>query len=291
MSQGAVHEVDRRIIFVLVFLALAIPLYYRYQIKPAPMPAAQKLFDVVETLKTEPGDIAFIALDFGPNTKAENEAQAEVVIEHLMRRRVPVALFSLYYLASPFMVSVPERIAERLMKEYPGERWEYGKDCVYLGYPVGGYLRILSIPKSDNLVELFGKDVRGNNLSDIPAFRSVNSLKQIKLLAEFTGLVGVFDTYVQFFKGKDYNPSFVHGCTSITIPEAFIYLESDQIQGLLEGIAGAAWYSELLNRRFTSRTPDQSAVLNTGLGVAHLVIIMLVLVGNSLFFIQRRQGR
>jgi hypothetical protein len=175
------------------------------------------------------------------------------------------------------------------MKENPGEKWEYGKDWVNLGYQVGGYLRIQNIPKSDNLVELFGKDVRGNNLADIPAFQSVKSLKQIRLLAEFTGLVGVFDTYVQFFKGKDYNPGFVHGCTSITIPEAFIYLESGQIQGLLEGIAGAAWYSELLQMKFPSRIPDKSAVLNTGLGVAHLVIILLVAIGNIMFFVRRRR--
>ena len=93
MSATSFNEVDRRVIFALVFLALAIPLLCNYEVRPAPMPAAQKLFDVVEQLETEPGDIAFVAFDFGPNTKAENEAQAEVVVEHLMRRRVPVAFF------------------------------------------------------------------------------------------------------------------------------------------------------------------------------------------------------
>lgn len=281
-------SINQKMIFALIFLSLGFPLYFKYQVPPAKMPAADQLFNVIENLEIVPGDVAFIALDFGPNTKAENEAQAEVVIEHLMRRRVPVALFSLYYLASPFLVSLPDRIADRLMEENPGEVWEYGKDWVNLGYKPGGYLQIQSIPKSDDLVALFKKDVRGNNLSDLDAFKQVKSVERIKLLAEFTGLVGIFDVYVQFFKSKEYTPAFVHGCTSITIPEAFIFLDSGQIQGLLEGIAGAAWYSKRLQQLFPRRTPDHSAVLNTGLGVAHLVIIVLILLGNIGVFLQRR---
>ncbi len=288
-------NIDRRIIFLLVALSLAIPLAFKVSVPPARMPAAEMIFEEVESIQRKKATIAFLALDFGPNTKAENEFQTELVLEHLMRRRIPVALFSLYQLASPFLESIPERVARKLEAEYPGQKWQYGEDWVNLGFRYGGYLQIQSIPKSDNLVELFAQDVRGNRLSDLKAFRDIKTVEQIVFLGEFTGLSGIFDTYVQFFRTKDYQPRFVHGCTSITIPEAFIYLESGQIVGLLEGIAGAAWYSKLLHDKYPKREIDKALLLNTGLGVAHLVVIALVVLGNILFFFgssrRKRRGR
>lgn len=273
-------NIDRRLIYLMVFLALSIPLVNQWSIRPARMQGADRSYSVIDSLQVQPGDIAFVALDFGPGMAAETGTQAEVVIEHLMRKRIRMMLFSQYVLAEPFLESIPAKVATRLAKENPGEFWEYGKDWVNLGYRTGGYLTIQSIPKSENLAELFRRDARGNNLEDLEAFQGVRTLDNIKLLAQFTGLVGVFDTYVQFFQKKGYRPLFIHGCTSITIPEAYIYLDSGQINGLLEGIAGAAWYSVLLNEHYMKRIPDSSGVLNTGLGVAHLVIIALIVFGN-----------
>ncbi len=273
-------RIDRRVIYLLVILSLSLPLIYGYTLRPARMQAADKAFSLIDSLKVEEGQIAFVALDFGANTKAENFPQAEVMVEHLMRRRIPIAFFSLYVLAEPFLVSIPEGVANRLMQENPGQKWEYGKDWVNLGYNPGGFLIVQAIPKSENLIELFKRDARGNNLADLPAFQKVRTLKDIKFLGEVTGLMGMFDNYVQFFQSGGYRPLFVHGCTSITIPEAYIYMDSGQLDGLFEGIAGAAWYSDRLKQEFPNRKIDTSALINTGLGVAHLVIIALVLLGN-----------
>jgi len=282
------RNLDRRVIYLLVLLALSLPLLTGYTVPPARMKSAQDLFNVVASLERRPGKIAFVAMDFGPNTIAENGAQTEVVVEHLMRRRIPFAVFSQYIQAEPFLTSIPDRVAARLMQEQPGEQWLYGTDWVNLGFRPGGYLVIQSIPKSDDLARLFGRDARGNNLTDVPAFAGVKTLEDIEFLAEFTGLVGMFDSYVQFFQKKDYRPLFGHGCTSITIPEAFIYLDSGQLKGLLEGIAGAAWYSELLQRAYPDRERDSSAAINTGLGVAHLVIVLLIVLGNVTALFSRR---
>lgn len=280
MSTSAKKELDRRWIYLLVFLAISFPLLRKYSVPPARMSAAEKVFEVVEQTQSQAGDVAFVAVDFGPGMAAEGLPQAEAVVEHLMRRRMPVVFMSLYVLAEPFLESIPQRVAERLAKEIPGETWEYGRDWVNLGYRAGGGLLLQSIPKSENLLELFKRDARGNNLSDLPALKDFRRLEQIKILGEFTGLQGMLDAYIQFFQKKGFQLKLVHGCTSIATPEAFVYLDSGQIVGLLEGIAGAAWYSELLKRRFPQRIPDNSGIINTGLGIAHLVIIFLIVVGN-----------
>jgi hypothetical protein len=273
--------VDRRIIYLLVLVALSVPLLSHYRVRPARMRSAERVFEVIDGLKVEGPEIAFVALDIGPSTKAENEPQAEVLIEHLMRKRVPLALFSIYYQAEPFLVSIPERVAQRLMKEMPGSRWEYGKDWVNLGYRAGSSALLQGIPKSSNLAELFASDARGTRLSAIPLFSGVRTLDQIKVLVEITGLYGALEGYLQFFQKEGYRPLFVHGCTSIVIPTAFIYLDSEQLAGLLEGIAGAAWYSGLLAQRYPQRVEDSSGMINTALGIAHLVLILLIVAGNG----------
>lgn len=284
-----INRIDRRVIYLLVLLALSLPLIYQYSVPPARMAAAEALFKKVEELQVKSPDLVFVALDYGPNLVAENGAQAEVVVEHLMRRRIPVALFSIYYQAEPILEALPQRVAARLMKESPSERWEYGKDWVNLGYRPGGYIFIRPIAESKNLVEYLNKDARGTKLTEVPMMKGVERFENIKMLIEITGLINTFDLYVAFFQKKDYRPAFGHGCTSITIPEAFIYLDSKQIDGLLEGVAGAAWYSKLLQDKFTAREPDKSFVINTGLGIAHLVVIGLIILGNVTSLLARRK--
>ena len=282
---------QRRLIYIFVLLALSLPLIFEYSSSPARMPAAEAAFKSVEDLKVATGEIAFVALDFGPSTKAENESQALVLIEHLMRKRIPFALFSYYFQAEPFLTSIPEQVVNKLEKEYPDQVWRYGHDWVNLGYRPGAGMLIQAIPKSENLVQLFKKDARGNSLEHIPAFSKVRTIKDIKLLLEITSLTGVFDVYIQYFQAGKYKPPFIHGATSISVPGVFIYLDSGQLNGLLEGISGAAWYSELLSKKYKDRAVDSAQVLNTSLGIAHLVIIFLILLGNVVAFVELYRRR
>ena len=96
---------------------------------------------------------------------------------------------------------------------------------------------------------------------------------------------------MQFLQKDGYRPLLVHGCTSITIPEAYIFLDSGQLRGLLEGIAGAAWYSEILKRNFPQSDNLKLLVTNTALSAAHIVIIALIILGNVAPFISRRLRR
>ena len=273
-----------RLIYLIVFVALSWPLIKKYSLPPAEMEQANKIYKLLDSFVLGENGIAFVALDFGPSTIAENKPQAESLIEHLMRRHIHFALITQYALASPFLESIPQQVAQRLMRELPSERWEYGKDWVNLGFQPGGSLFLQSLAKAEDLTAFFKKDAKGTPLSEISAFHGVKTLKDVKLLGEFTGLTGMFSSYVQFFKTEDHTPVFIHGCTSITIPDAYIYLDSGQLMGLFEGIAGAAWYSVLHTRAHPSREQGDSLLVNTALGVAHLVLLALIVAGNVIYF-------
>lgn len=282
-------EINRRWIYLFVALALSLPLVYRVAVPPARMSAADKSYDLISSVEVAPNQIVLMSFDFGPNIKAENGSQAEVVLEHLMRRRIPVALMSLYVQAEPFLKSIPEKVAKRLMEESPGEVWRYGQDWVNLGFRPGTFLVLQTLVRSDDITGFFGKDAYANRLSDLAAFRKAKTVQDIALLVQISGLQGMLEQYLRFFRTEKYTPKIVHGCTSISIPDSYIYLDSGQLQGLLEGIAGAAWYSSRLRKEFPSERPDEAQIINTSLGVAHLVIILLVILGNlSVLFVKRR---
>jgi len=277
----------RRLIYLLMILAVGLPIVFGISQKPSRLVSAERMYDVVEQVRVQPGEVAMIWLDFGPNTIAENEPQAQVLLEHLFRRRIPVILLSQYQQAERFLTKIPNEIAKRLEVEMPGQQWRYGEAWVNAGFRPGGAIFIQSMVNAADVSKFLGRDVNGMPITHYPAFSAIGGVERVKLVGEITGLVGVFDNIIQFFQKNDYRPTIVHGCTSITIPEAYIFLDSGQLKGLLEGIAGAAWYSVVLKEHFPSSENKELLVTNTALSAAHIVLILLILLGNIVPFFER----
>jgi preprotein translocase subunit Sss1 len=271
---------DRWIIYLIIFLSVFIPLVGGLRLPPAPLTAATESFSIIEKLEHRPGKIAFVAMDYGPSNYAENGPQAEVALEHLMRRRIPIVLMTQISQGEGFLESVPRTVVERLEKEYPNQKWTYGVDWITIGFRTGPALFIQALAKSEDISRFIKKDARGNDLASLPMMKEVKTIKDVDLLVQLTGYLGTFDTYVQFFQRNGYAPTFIHGCTSITIPEAYIYRDSGQLKGILEGVSGAAWYSELLQRSYPERKEDSSRAVNTALGISQLAIVGMIAVGN-----------
>jgi hypothetical protein len=288
---SSIRSWDRRLIYLLVTFSLVVPLLFDFTLAPAPLASSNSFFDVVDKLEKKDDQIVFVALDWGPSTQAENKSQTLVALEHLMRRRIPFALISITPYASPFLINVPLEVAAKLEAESPGERWQYGSDWVNLGYQPNTGVMIQGLARSANLRATLRTDAFGTSLEDIPCFRNISTIRQVPLLMEFTGLVGGISAWLQFFQGEEYRPDVLHGCTSITIPEAHNYLASKQLLGAHEGLAGAAWYDKLLSDKFPNRQPGAAIKLNTSLANAQLLIIALIVIGNASYFMKTRGRR
>lgn len=273
-----------------MILAVGLPIVFGISQKPSRLVSAERMYDVVEKVRMEPGEVAMVWFDFGPNTIAENEPQAQVLLEHLFRRRIPVILLSQYQQAERFLTSIPTQVAKRLEAESPGQHWNYGEAWINVGFRPGGAIFIQSMVNATDISKFLGRDVNGMPISNYPVFSSIGGVERVKLVGEVTGLIGVLDNIIQFFQKNEYRPMIVHGCTSITIPEAYIFLDSGQLKGLLEGIAGAAWYSEILKEHFPQSENKELLVINTALSAAHIVLILLIVFGNIVPFVERWRG-
>ena len=287
MKRG-LHEIllsiDRRIIYCLVALVLAVPIVCKWKMNPGVMSTARKTYDAIEALEAEPGKIVVVALDWGPATKAENEPQTEAVIRHLMLKKLPFAVVTL----TPRGVMYCREMPKRLAKEY---ECEYGRDWVSWGYQPGWMTAVRGLAK-DIPGFLKGVDADGVSLDELSAMRGVKDASDVLLVCEFTGLVGAIENWIRYFHAGGKTTRIVHGCTSITIPEAYNFLDARQIDGLLEGMAGGASYNELLRKSLElERWPDAAPVeAMTCQSFAHLLILAFIALGNLGLYLKKRRG-
>lgn len=277
--------VERYLVYLLVVLTLAWPLIFNVELQPAYMKTADSAYSKVTELSGH--DAVVVAIDFGPGTSAENKPQAKLIIEHLMRNRIPFAVTSLYVLASPYLKELPEEISRELHKEDPTQVWEYGRDWVNFGYLPSGSIQLQSLSKSDDWSEYLKFDAFGTSMKEIEVMGRFKTLSNVSMLVEITGLQGLLSAWLQFFQSSKHTPKFIHGCTSISIPEAFAFFSSGQLSGLFEGIAGAAWYEHLLKERFSNRDMVTAHRVNTGVSFAQILIVLLVIFGNLKGFIRK----
>jgi len=72
------------------------------------------------------------------------------------------------------------------------------------------------------------------------------------------------------------------GCTAVSAPQFYPYLQTNQLVGLLGGLKGAAEYEALTKYAgaATRRMDSQS--------IAHLVIIVFIIFANFSYFVLRR---
>lgn len=285
-------RLDRKVIYVFVVVALAFPLIFGISQPAVPLPAARKIFDKVESIAREREEalaagrpyrkVALVVVDWGPHTRAECYPQTECIVRHLMSRGVPFVIITLVHDGAGYAREIPAKLA----REYDRE---YGKDWVNLGFKPGGSVLVGQIAK--DFQDGAKTDHAGTPLSEFEVTKGIRDAGDISLLIEMTGLVGFFNWWVQFFQTDRARPDFAHGCTSVTIAEAYAYLESGQIVGLFEGIAGAAAYNELLEESRKTGEPHASVAARehmTSQSFAHLVVIVLIIMGNVGLYVKRR---
>jgi hypothetical protein len=176
-----------------------------------------------------------------------------------------------------FVDEVPKRVANEMGKKY-------GVDYCVLGFKQANMVQRLS----QDFPGTAETDKNGTPIKEIPMLKEVKDVHQISMVVEMTGMVGGLELWLSLFMTQDYRPKFAHGCTAIAYPEANVYINSGQIVGLMNGMAGAAQYENLLG---IEREASKGMMVHV---FFHSYIILLILLGNIAYFgtewLQRRKG-
>jgi hypothetical protein len=129
----------------------------------------------------------------------------------------------------------------------------------------------------------FASDFRGTPVTRLPLMNKVKNLASVKLLVNISAGYPGTKEWVQQTQSR-FRLKIVSGCTAVSAPEYYAYLQSGQLLGLLGGMAGAAEYEKMMGiiGSATKGMDAQSSV--------HLLVMFCILLGNLAHWAARRLG-
>jgi hypothetical protein len=290
-SNGLVNglrSLDRRWIFLLMFWAVLLPIYYigvtGRTFPEVPSALSRATFDEVERLN--PGDPVLLSFDYDPASEGELAPMATAFVKHAAARKLKMYFMALWPVGSQMV----DRTIDRVIKEdYP--EFVYGRDYVNLGFKSGNEAVIKVIVT--NLRELFTTDSRGTAIQDIPMMACIQNIQQMKLIINVSAGTPGTKEWVQYaVTPYPDRIRLVAGGTGVQAPYLYPYIPR-QLPGLLAAIKGAAEYEKLVIDKYGGPNPDPKYL--EGLRrmgpqlVAHLLVIVLIIAANFLYFHDRRR--
>lgn len=278
----SIRNLDRRWIFLAMAITVAVPILLQQTFPEAATDIVKQAFSAVEELPS--GSSILLPFDYDPSGAGELTPMATAFVRHCAAKGHKMYFLSLWPLGGQM---IDEQIRNVIHSDFPD--LEYGEDYVNLGYKEGreAVIRVVAT----NLKEKFPTDNRGINLNEIPMTQDIESVQEMDLILNICAGDPGTKEWVQYV-GTPYRVPIVTGCTGVQYP-LFLPYYPDPIVGMLPAIKGAAEYEELLGEKYPRysdpqfkegyrRMPPQMA--------AHLLIVGLIILGNIIFFVDRRRG-
>lgn len=277
------QTIDRRYLYALLILTVVLPFFMHIQLPVAIEPATEDLYDAVEALPRN--SFVLLAVDWSAGTRGENGQEQMAIMRHLMRRHLR---FGMIDFADPQGKQLGEEMALQLEKQFG---YKEGVNWVNFGYQIdmADYLKsfVLNVPAQVKT------DIHSTPIADLPVMRGIHTMKDIPLLIDITPS-GSYQTFIQFVQGPYHNTVKMGvALTAIMAPEAFNYLDSHQLAGIVPGLTGAAEYEARYAQEYDPSLVKGSKVTqySNSSSFAHLLIIALVIMGNVAMVLERRQNR
>jgi len=279
------RNLDRRWIFLLMLLAVAIPILLQSQFPEKPTGLAKAVFDEIE--KLEEGDRVLLAFDFDPASAGELGPMATTFSYHCAKKKL-----KMYYMAlwpvGPQMID--DSINNVIAKDFP--EMVYGEDFVNLGFKSGGE-GVIKVILTD-IRQLYTTDGYGTQIDDIPMMEGVENIRQMDLIANVSAGTAGTKEWVQYaITPYPDDLRIVAGCTGVQAPLLYPYIPN-QLPGLLGAIKGAAEYEELVMSKYgDADLPGIYSEARRRMGpqlIAHMLMIALIVVGNIIYFMERKKG-
>ncbi len=267
----AMNNLDRRIIFLILLVCVAIPLLLNVGAPIPPTRPVQLAYDAVGSL--EAGDIMMVSIDFDATSAPELMPMLRSALRHAFSKDVKVVMLGHIAIGLPLGHMALEEIAAEYDKEY-------GVDYVDLGYRPG-YIAVM-IAMGRDISDIFASDYQGTPLAELPVMTGVRSYDDVELLFGFEH-GAVIDYWVRYTQAR-FSQRMTFGTTAVMAPDAYPYLQAGQIEGLVGGLKGAAEYENLVGHLglATRGMPAQQW--------AHLLVIGFIVLGNLGYFFTRRKN-
>ncbi len=270
----SMQQIDRRWLYLLIFLAVAIPV-----IRPIGLPITicketEGFYDQIEAL--QPGDVMILTPEYGAGQVPEVGTMTTSAFRQAMRKGVRVLMFGVWPDGQGPTIAQDacQAISDEMGKTY-------GVDWVNLGYKPGLDVTLKKMVE-DIWDAAVGVDIKGNALADLPMMQDVHKAADCKLVANINIHGFGLEKYMAFI-GIPTGMPVIGGNGSAGVTEVIPFFASGQLKGLLMGMRGAAEYELMIDK------PGRAVVGMDAQSAAHLVIIAFVIFANVGYLVQKRR--
>ncbi len=266
------------ILLALVIIGLLVPI-------PLPLiigPQTRALYDAVEHAPAD--KLAILCTNWSASTQGENRPQTEVILRHLMRRKVRIALMAWEQQST----NLARELVEELAPEYG---YVYGRDWINWGYraEANGTLKGMVLDIRDTFKTESHTRIALTDLQRLPVMAGVRNTKDVGLIIEISA-AGTYKNWIQFVIGST-PAKFGYGPTSVMAPELYNYIDAGQMAGMMFGIKGAAEYEHLLIEDGTLKKPGFTTKAIAPISLALVLLFVLIGLGNYGMIATRKMER
>lgn len=287
MKLETLVTLDRRIVYLLIAIGTILPILIPIGFPVSTTPPVEGLFNKIESLG--PDDTVMISFDYGPTTAPENTPMAEAALRHCFSRGIKVIVIALFPIGG---VTMAGEALDNVASEFPHLR--EGIDYVNLGYKDGAQAAMKQM--GVNIANVFPRSQSNQPIEEIPLMQRVHNYADISLVISYaTGIIGEY--WANLVNAQFGTPVAV-GCTAVSAPKYYAFLDSGQMLGLLGGLKGASEYERLIidryaNLRETYRRPGLYTAMKgmDAQTVDHAIIMVFILFGNIVYFLIRRRDK
>lgn len=274
-----IGRIDRRIVFGFVAVVVIVPFFLPLNILGHVSPEAQQLFDAVERIPPNDKPL-MISVDFDPQSMPELYPMLKATLRHAFARDVRVVVIALWVTG----VGLGELALNTVAPEYDKV---YGEDYAFLGWKPGFSAVVLGMGRS--IPETYPTDQYDTPITELPVMRGVRNYDDIPLVISLSaGDPGALTLWIPYVQAR-FGQALGTGMTAVSAAEAYPFLQTGQLVGLLGGMKGAAEYEFLMRERGYTDALTPAIQAMDSQSMAHLAIILLILMGNISFILTRRR--
>ncbi len=270
-------KMPRQIIYLIMALAIIVPLIVPIGMPINVMPQTRKLVDAIESLD-ENSKPVLVSCDFVSQSMPELYPMLEALLNHLFAKNVKVLVMAMWPqgagMADLALSTIPEIYGK-----------EYGRDYAFLGYKAGAAAVVLGI--GDKLKNVFPADYYNTPLDSLPVTADITNYNDISLVVSLSAGDPGYRTWL-FYGQSKFGFKLGTGVTAVSAADTYPYLGSGQLVGVFAGMKGAAEYETALYKNGYKLTRRDATKAMDAQSLGHFFIMLFIIVSNIGFLLLRR---
>ncbi len=257
--------IDRRIIYVLLILVIALALLKPIGLPVKVGPMTQKMYDTIDALPA--GSVLWLGMDLAVSTKAEQYPMVSVLLDHAFRKNLKVVSFAMWPNGGQIFDTLVAPVAKKYNKQN-------GTDYLNIGYKPGGNVALRAMVTDINTAAA-GVDQNGQPLANTQLGQQVKKLTKdyVSFIVDVAaGDPGTTD-YLNYVSTPEKIPM-ATAVVNVSVPGEMPYVQSGQYQGLMGGLRGAAEYEIM------AKAPGKAASGMDSQSLGAALVVLFIIFGN-----------